>query len=323
MAIGCALLLSACSSGGSKTSSTTSTTSEPANAAAGAAANCSKNLATGTATIHVTNSGRERTVVVHVPPSAKAGLPLVLNMHGSGSTARAQEAFSDMNATADKHGFVVAYPQAAIPAEGGYDWNVPGQPLLGGQEVPAGAPNDVAFLQALVGTMIHDYCVSDTHVYATGMSGGARMASQLACDASGTFAAVAPVAGLRFPAGCRPARAVPVLAFHGTADPIDPYNGNGQPYWTYSVPVAAQRWAAQNGCRPASGTISKPPVMTTTYSGCRDNATVQLVSISGMGHQWPGGPTVPESLVRELGPQSNAVNANEQMWQFFSAHAPQ
>jgi polyhydroxybutyrate depolymerase len=318
--IGCALVLTACSSGGSKTASTSTTTTKTTGAT-GSTSDCSKNLAPGTTTIQVTSSGRQRTVVVHVPPSAKPGLPLVLNMHGSGSTAHAQEAFSDMDATADKHGFVVAYPQAAIPAAGGYDWNVPGQPLLGGEAVPAGAPNDVAFLQALVGRMIHDYCVTDTHVYATGMSGGGRMASQLACDASTTFAAVAPVAGLRFPAGCRPARPIPVLAFHGTADPVDPYNGHGQPYWTYSVPTAAQRWAAQNGCNPQPSTTSKPPVTTTTYTGCHANATVQLVSIAGEGHQWPGGPTVPESLVHALGPQTNAVNANEQMWQFFSAHA--
>jgi polyhydroxybutyrate depolymerase len=311
------LLATACSSGSKTASTTTTTTSAPA----GSTSNCSKNLATGTTTIEVTSSGHQRTVVVHAPPSARAGLPLVLNMHGSGSTARAQEALSDMDATADKHGFVVAYPQAAIPADGGYDWNVPGQQLVGGKAVPAGAPNDVAFLQALVGRMVHDYCVTDTHVYATGMSGGGRMASQLACDASRTFAAVAPVAGLRFPPGCRPPRAIPVLAFHGTADPVDPYNGNGQPYWTYSVPVAAQRWAAQNGCNPQPMTTSKPPVTTTTYTGCHANATVQLVSIAGAGHQWPGGPTVPESVVHQLGPQTNAVDANEQMWQFFTAHA--
>ena len=48
-----------------------------------------------------------------------------------------------------------------------------------------------------------------------------------------------------------------MISFHGTADPVDPYNGNGQAYWTYSVPVAAQRWAAHNRCSPTPA-VSRP-----------------------------------------------------------------
>ena len=103
------------------------------------------------------------------------------------------------------------------------------------------APDDVTFLTDLVGVLEHRYCIDSTQVYATGFSGGARMASQLACDASNVFAAVAPVSGLRRPTPCPASRPVPVIAFHGTADPVDPYNGNGQAYWTYSVPQAARR----------------------------------------------------------------------------------
>jgi len=62
----------------------------------------------------------------------------------------------------------------------------------------------------------------DHGVYATGFSGGARMTSQLACDDAGLFAAVAPVSGLRRPKPCATTRAVPVISFHGSADPIDP-----------------------------------------------------------------------------------------------------
>ena len=93
-------------------------------------------------------------------------------------------------------GFIVAYPQALIPDAGGYDWNIPGVPLLGGQNPPANAANDVTFLTGLVRSLEARYCVSTSRVYATGMSGGGRMVSQLACDASQTFAAVAPVCGL-------------------------------------------------------------------------------------------------------------------------------
>ena len=114
------------------------------------------------------------------------------------------------------------------------------------------APDDVSFLEQLVTVLEQKYCVDSHRVYATGFSGGARIASQLACDASTTFAAVGPVSGLRFPSPCPSTRPVPVISLHGTSDPVDPYLGNGQKYWTYSVPVAAQRWATHNGCTTAT-----------------------------------------------------------------------
>ena len=157
-------------------------------------------------------------------------------------------------------------------------------------------------------------------MYATGVSGGGRMASQLACDSSSVFAAVAPVAGLRLPSPCPATRPIPVIAFHGTTDPIDPYNGRGQAYWTYSVPVAAQRWGAKDGCRPAPQTTSATGYTLTTYSGCSGSAVVELYSLTGEGHEWPGGPALPHQLTSLLGPQSMAVNANSTMWAFFSAH---
>jgi polyhydroxybutyrate depolymerase len=242
-------------------------------------------------------------------------------MHGSQSTALQQEGLSGMDATSDADTFLVVYPQADIPAGGGYEWNVPGQPLFGGAAVPDGSPDDVSFIERLVSLIEQDYCVDTHRVFATGFSGGARMASQLGCDASMVFGAVAPVSGLRFPSPCPSTRAMPVVSFHGTADPVDPYPGNGQKYWTYSVPVAAGRWAVHNGCpRTSSNSAPASAVSLTTYAPCAGGSEVQLYSIVGEGHEWPGGPTLPRSLTRVLGPQSLAVSANSLMWAFFQAH---
>jgi polyhydroxybutyrate depolymerase len=292
-------------------------------AAAPGGSGCGHTAAPGSAVYSLRSGGHTREVIVHVPAhySGTVKVPLVLNLHGSESTAQAQEVFSGMDATSDASGFIVAYPQALIPAAGGYDWNIPGVPMLGGQNPPANAANDVTFLTGLVRSLEARYCVNTSRVYATGMSGGGRMASQLACDASQTFAAVAPVAGLRFPGPCPAVRPVPVIAFHGTADAVDPFEGNGQAYWTYSVPTAAQRWAAKNGCQANSPrTVKSSGYTLTEYDGCAADAAVELYAVGGEGHEWPGGPTMPAAITKELGPQSDAVNANALMWAFFEAH---
>lgn len=287
-----------------------------------AGSGCGRGAASGSTTLQLTVAGHNRTVIVHVPTGydATTQVALVLDMHGSGSTALQQEELSGMDATSDQHGFLVAYPQGLITSGTGFDWNVPGQPLVGGGFPPPGAADDVAFLTDLVAALGDRYCIDAGQVYATGLSGGGRMASQLACDAAGTFAAVAPVAGLRFPSPCADTSAVPVVAFHGTADPVDPYDGNGQAYWTYSVPTAAQRWAAHDGCDAVPGTLARPGYTLTTYRGCGGKAVVELYSLTGMGHEWPGGLHLPARLTDVLGPQSNAVDADAVMWAFFAAH---
>jgi polyhydroxybutyrate depolymerase len=276
----------------------------------------------GSTTLSIKVNGFTRTVIVHVPRGSSGTTPLalILNLHGSGSTARDQEGFTRMNETANVSGFIVAYPQALIPDGVGFDWNVPGVPLVGGRAVPPKSANDVKFLTSLVGIMESKYCVNPHEVYATGFSGGARMTSQLACDESGLFAAFAPVSGLRRPKLCPTLRSVPVISFHGSADTVDPFVGHGQKYWTYSVTTAAKDWSTQDHCTSAAHSTPVNGVELTKYGGCSNAAQVELYEITGEGHEWPGGPTLPSSITGLLGPQSSLVNANELMWTFFQAH---
>ena len=277
----------------------------------------------GTTTLSLSVNGATRVVYVHIPlfTGDKTAEPLVLNLHGSGATAVDQSEFSGMNFVSDADNFIVAYPQGLIPDGPGYDWNVPNEPLTGGRSVPANSANDVKFLTQLVTILEGKYCVNPKMVYATGFSGGARMVSQLACDDSKIFAAVAPVSGLRRPTPCPTKRAVPIIAFHGSSDAVDPFNGNGESYWTYSVPTAAKDWAKQDKCSSKVSTSSPATSVTLfAYSGCKGRAAVELYEVSGEGHEWPGGPTMPASLVAELGPQSSAISADKVMWAFFKSH---
>jgi polyhydroxybutyrate depolymerase len=276
----------------------------------------------GTAILSLTINGRARTVIVHVPTgyTNSTKIPLVLNLHGSGSTAAQEDVFSGLDATANAEDFIVVYPQGLIVDGTGYDWNVPGVPLTGGRAVPAGSPNDIKFLTSLVGVLEGKYCVNSQAVYVSGFSGGAREASQLACDDSKIFAAVAAVSGLRHPKPCPTSRPVPILAFHGSADPVDPFGGGGQGYWSYSVTTAAKDWAKQDGCSTSPKVTQSPTVVFSSYGRCKKGSQVELYEIIGEGHEWPGGPTMPSSITAALGPQSNAVVANSLIWSFFEAH---
>jgi polyhydroxybutyrate depolymerase len=302
----------ACGGGSATSSSEASSTSS--NSSLAGATGCKTSVGSGSSTLQLS--------VVHLPTgyTGKNPVALILNMHGSGSDAAQQEGLSGMDATSNADGFIVAYPQGLISSGTGFDWNIPGVPLIGGATVPPGSANDIAFLTDLVPALATRYCIDLRRVFATGLSGGGRTSSQLACDSPSTFAAIAPVAGLRYPSPCPAARAVPVIAFHGTADPVDPYGGNGQAYWTYSVPTAATRWGKHNHCASSPTTTSGSGYTLTTYSQCEAGADVKLYSLVGEGHEWPGGPHLPNAVTKLLGPQSNAVSANNTMWAFFSAH---
>ena len=227
-----------------------------------------------------------------------------------------------MNMTSNRDGFIVAYPQGLIPDGTGYDWNIPGVPLIGGRAVPKNSANDVKFLTSLVGILEQRYCINPREVYATGFSGGAREASQLACDESTVFAAVAPVSGLRRPNPCPATRAVPVIAFHGSADPVDPFAGHGQAYWTYSVPTAAKYWAEQDHCSALASTTAPAHGATlTTSSKCAQGATVELYELPGRRTRVAGGPDHAREPHLAARPQSDAVSANALMWSFFPAHS--
>jgi len=284
---------------------------------------CTASLGSGQYNTPVSFGGTTYQVLVHVPTrAAGARLPLVLDLHGSQSTGAGQLSYSNMAPTADANGFIVAAPTGVVPSGSGDIWNVP-------YVTPSGTRDDVGFLRQVIGTLTANACADPARVYATGYSGGGRMTSALGCMLADKVAAIAPVSGIR--AGrpdpsdhtgpdlstCTPARAVPVIAFHGQQDATNPYGGGGDATaWQYSVPVAQQAWAGLDGCTagPAANQVSTH-VRRTVYSGCRDGAEVQLYTIADGGHTWPDSPQDNGN-----GTVTHEISADSLMWQFFEQH---
>ncbi|MGI9125554.1 MAG: alpha/beta hydrolase family esterase [Mycobacterium sp.] len=257
--------------------------------------------------------GLQRTYLLHAPPARPVGL--VINLHGAGMNGQQQSALTDYNAVADQYGFVVAYPDgidaswadgrgASIPDRQGVD--------------------DVGFLSALIDKLSRDFAIPPGRVFVTGMSAGAFMANRLVCQRADLVSAVAPVAGtLGAGLPCAPSRPVSVMAVHGTADPVVPFDGGhmigrGGASDIVSAPALAERWREMNRC---PGPLVNDPAMTgevqeMTAAGCADGTEVVLVRINGGGHTWPAGRfSLPTDVV---GPTSYAVDASRASAQFFA-----
>jgi polyhydroxybutyrate depolymerase len=266
--------------------------------------------------------GLTRTYVVHAPAGVTHPVALVVNLHGGGGTGRGQEALTHYDAVADAHGFVVVYPD-------GIDKNwADGR---GASEPDRRGIDDVGFISALAGKLAADYGVDPGHVFATGISNGAFMTNRLACDRADLFAAIAPVSGtLGVNVGCAPSRPVAVLATHGTADPIVPFDGGpmigrGGPSTIVSAPSMDDRWRDLDGCHGAPtedvlpGTGDGTEVHRLTATTCADGTEVVFMQVDNGGHTWPGGTQyLPKAII---GLTSRAFDASETSWQFFAAHA--
>jgi polyhydroxybutyrate depolymerase len=304
------------------------------------ASNCSGSSVTSKE-IKITSGGTTRTVAIHFGSGydGRKPRPLVLDLHASGSDAAGQARISGLGAAADRHGFVVAWPEGSVqlPASGdGRYWNIPGVSLANGAAVPPGALDDTKFIEDLITHLTSEACIDARAVFVTGLSGGARMSSHLACRLSDRIAAVAPVGGLR--AGrarasdlaaiesdsCKPQRPVAVVAFHGTDDAVNSYTGSDAAHWGYAVPVALEKWADADGCKgPPERTAFAATVSRLSYRGCRANTVVELYAIetsreNGGGHTWPGSTApIPEGIRATLGVPSRTLDATEIMSRFF------
>ena len=222
-----------------------------------------------------------------------------------------------MNATADADTFIVVYPQADIAAGSGFDGTCP-DPLFGGATVPAGSPDDVAFIRQLVSSL-------EQHTASTG-TGSSPPASPVGPAWPASWAVTPrrlrrhrPGQRLRLPKPCpvHPGRSGGGLPRHRR--PGRPLPRHGQS----TGPTAfrgRRRWARHNLCpkpvnsRPAPRWCSRPD---TTV--CR-RIEVELYPSWARATSGPVGRTCPGASRRCSGRQSSAISANDVMWSFFVAH---
>lgn len=259
--------------------------------------------------------GLTRTFHLYRPRNLPARAPLVVMLHGGFGSGTQAERYYGWDEEADRNGFAVVYPDGLDHA-----WNTGG----GCCGVPARQnTDDVGFIKAMVAAIQGEIPIDPARIYATGISNGGIMAYRLACD-TGTdlFAAIGPDSATLLGA-CPAPEQLSVLHIHGSADTRIPYDGgrgdgyahiNGPP-----VETVMATWRRVDAC--GQPTVSTVGQVTTSTAACPSGRTVELITIAGAGHQWPGGAQKPvqETLLGTDAP-STALNATDVFWRFFAAH---
>jgi polyhydroxybutyrate depolymerase len=267
----------------------------------------------GSSTQTITVDGRERSFLVYRPASVPASAPLVVMLHGGFGTASQAESSYGWDAEADANHFVVAYPDGVNRAwaVGGGCCGTPGSTGV----------NDVAFVLAVVANLSERLPIDADRVYATGISNGGLLAYRLACDTR-VFAAIGPDSATLL-GDCPSPAPLSVIHIHGTADGNIPYDG-GQGKGVAridgpAVPDLVAMWRRVDGC--ADATATTVGTVTTSVATCPRGLSVELITIAGAGHQWPGSPPKPVvEKVLGLDPPSTALNATDTIWRFFADH---
>jgi poly(hydroxyalkanoate) depolymerase family esterase len=272
------------------------------------------------------NAAGRRQYRLYVPAGAVGEpLPLLVMLHGCTQDADDFAAGTQMNALADRHRFLVAYPVQPPQANPSKCWNwfKPDD-----QQRDRGEPSLIA---GITREIISTHSVDPTRVYVAGMSAGGAMAAIMIAEYPELYAAAGVHSGL--PAGCahdlpsalaamkggkRPHRARhtpenerlslkrPIIVFHGDADAtVNIANAtrllHGFDAWPDDRSEGRRMYEGRRAC-------------TVCRLVSADSIDAELWTIHGAGHAWAGG-NAEGSYTDPAGPDASA-----EMLRFFLGH---
>jgi polyhydroxybutyrate depolymerase len=300
---------------------------------------------TGTFSLRVSDLKREYRL--HLPPGydRSKATSVVLDFHRYNGSADGEEMDTGLSRHADKHGYLVVYPQGtAFLTDTGRritSWNDLAGNASPGPEGPicsdtadlyphppeCGEPqpcnwatchDDLGFVERLLDRLEASLCIDLERIYATGMSNGGMFVHRLGCHMPNRLAAIAPVGGtLARGFNCAPQGSTPLslLNIYGQRDRYVSQAGDmsSDGYYYTSSAAVMNKWAGpgSQGCAAASTPYDMSMsgtlgLVCTQHQDCSTGAEVVNCTWDG-GHAWP------KSASHDL--------ANEIIWEFFSKHS--
>jgi poly(3-hydroxybutyrate) depolymerase len=274
----------------------------------------------------------KRTYIAYLPEDAdpSRAMPFVYVFHGANQTGQNLYDMTTYATLAKTERIAVVFPdgQGASSASSVGSltpWSVTdGGPVCGaGTLVSNPNPVDFAFMDAIKLDVQQDQCLDSKHVYSTGFSMGGYMTHHIACDRTDIRAA-APHSGgtLAELSTCKTGH-VPIIIFHGTADPLIAANCD-DPKLTPdpSFVASATLWAKKNGCQTTFTTIDTNGTnggkgSCYLYDGCPPDGQVEMCSFQDLPHAWAGAPVCPSCI----GEGPSYASATQLQWDFFKKYA--
>src|SRR6267378_1064128 len=278
------------------------------------------------------NRTGSRTYKLYVPGGyCGQALPLVVMLHGCTQSPDDFAAGTRMNALAEEHTCLVAYPAQAASANASKCWNWfnPGH-----QQRGQGEPSLIAGITRQV---MRDYSVDSRRVYVAGLSAGAAAAVIMGITYSDLYAAIGAHSGLAYGAasdsrsafavmrqgagaaarrsggasdGGGYRRIVPTIVFHGDQDKtVHPRNGDQIIEQSRANRTVDLQTRVQHGRVPGGHAYSR-----TLHADASGRTVLEQWVIYGAGHAWSGGSPA-GSYTDPQGP-----DAAQEMLRFFLDH---
>lgn len=162
--------------------------------------------------------GVNRSYYVYVPEGVKEGSPMLIMLHGYGSTIELFVETTDLKELADRDKVVLVYPEGT-KAVGLNHWNA----HLRYEDV-----DDIGFLRTLRNQLVEEYNINEEEVFIGGHSNGGFMAYTMACEENDLFQAYMSVSGTMSGETwetCDVNQETNIFQFHGTNDFVVPIDG--------------------------------------------------------------------------------------------------
>ena len=267
------------------------------------------------------NAAGKRNYKLYIPSTRTSErMPLIVMLHGCTQSPDDFAAGTRMNALAEEHGFLVAYP--AQPAQANvsqcWNWFKPDDQRRG-----KGEPSLIA---GITQQIISEHSVDPGRVYIAGLSAGGAAAAIMGDAYADLYAAVGVHSGL--PSGAardlrsafdamrvgaaitgRSARVVPTIVFHGSKDPVV-HPRNGEAVAAQMLGSASEmRQTTERGQAAGGHAYSR-----TIYADPEGAAICEHWSIHEAGHAWAGGS--PSGSFTD----PNGPDASREMVRFFFTH---
>ena len=285
----------------------------------------------------IVHEERDRCWITHVPDNldTEVAVPLIVDMHGFGSTSIEQRELSSFDHIADEEGAIVVYPDGVgyyneMDGRTNQAWNAG---WCCAESATEGV-DDVGFIETLVDVVVDLHNIDEHRIYASGWSNGCAMTQRLAMVSSDVFAAAGCMSMYLLTDPVADYSPIPIMEVHGFLDQVVLYESTvmSVPFnpalWTepeaYDTGAIENihEWAEYNGCEGGMETFETTALYSTVgFSSCESDAQIRLVTIFAGQHNPYENDLQQGGLGQVFQGTKGLVQSTQMVWDFIGQYS--